>query len=311
MNKSNGLYLEKLVEAIEKSIDPNSRVIHDVNLPDLNSKKGRKTQCDIVIYSGSPPREMMTIVEVQDRSSKPTANDFRGWIRKKEEVGAHRLICVSKKGFTATQEEKAQNSGNTIQLIQLSEIGFESIPIDFFGFKVNLKEFKVLNILNIKYFSSLEENKEEIDKVFRNGANIESQLYSYDKTNIFSLLDIARSDSSHTVEDDKGIKRINIPLEEKEPLFIKLDSKFAKIGLTFDVDWGYEVIHVPFSMMSYELSEHGVLAWVLLASVVSSKGTLNLRIPVVKNGDIFQLSNMSIDVPENLDFSFKMTKSVK
>ena len=76
--KTDGKYLERLVYLIEKSLDPEAKVEHDVNLPVLTSTIGATRQCDIVITQGTPPRETVTIIEVQDRTSKPPRNDFGG-----------------------------------------------------------------------------------------------------------------------------------------------------------------------------------------------------------------------------------------
>ncbi|MBL6932308.1 MAG: hypothetical protein ISR45_05120, partial [Rhodospirillales bacterium] len=94
--KNDGKDLEHLVHAIEQSIAPDSVVEHDVNLPVISSGSGRTRQCDVVIRSGQKPRETITIVEVQDRGSKPDINTFGGWLQKLEEVGGQHLICVSR-----------------------------------------------------------------------------------------------------------------------------------------------------------------------------------------------------------------------
>lgn len=65
-----GKQLEQLVHLIEKSIEPNAQVEHNVQMPILNSRIGATTQCDIVIRTGTPPRQTITLVEVQDRGSQ-------------------------------------------------------------------------------------------------------------------------------------------------------------------------------------------------------------------------------------------------
>jgi len=65
MSTSDWLTIEKLVQLIEKSISPESLVEHNIFLPDLTSRSNAKRQCDIVIKSGKPPRQTLTIVEVQ------------------------------------------------------------------------------------------------------------------------------------------------------------------------------------------------------------------------------------------------------
>ncbi|BBO28040.1 hypothetical protein AltI4_24280 [Alteromonas sp. I4] len=74
--------LEKLVEIIERSISPDTDIEQNVFLPILTSSEGHTAQCDIVIRQGKAPRQTLTIVEVQDRTSKVDINTFRGWLGK-------------------------------------------------------------------------------------------------------------------------------------------------------------------------------------------------------------------------------------
>ena len=60
---------EQMVAQLERMLTPSAKVQHNVNLPVIGSKTGRKRQCDVVITYSKPPRETITIVEVQDRKS--------------------------------------------------------------------------------------------------------------------------------------------------------------------------------------------------------------------------------------------------
>lgn len=113
---------EKVVAMIEQHLDHDARVEHDVSLPVLTSRGGRKCQCDVVIYNGRAPRETLTIVEVQKRKGKPKINDFRGWLYKMREVGAQHLFCVSEVGFPKSIEEKSMEVGPTVRLLTLAEL---------------------------------------------------------------------------------------------------------------------------------------------------------------------------------------------
>ncbi len=90
--------MEEVVSILEKSISPDSRVERNVLLFDL-SGSSVKRQCDIVIRSGTPPRETISIVEVQDRSKRFDVTFFDGLCTKMRKVGAQHLICVSRQEF--------------------------------------------------------------------------------------------------------------------------------------------------------------------------------------------------------------------
>ncbi len=133
-------FTEYLVQLIEKSIDPDSTVEHNAFLPDLTSTNGTTRQCDIIIRKGTPPRETITLVEVQDRIEKVELNQFQGWVSKMKDVGAQHLICVSRAGFPDSIKEKAKQSGNTIRLVTITKTDANKIPINLFGGK-NCRQF--------------------------------------------------------------------------------------------------------------------------------------------------------------------------
>jgi len=115
------LYVEKVVTTLERHIDEFATVEHDVELPVLGSSPGRTRQCDVVIRSGTPRRPTITIVEVQARASKPSIDNFGGWLDKMNEVGAQHLLCVSEKGFPASIVERAAKLGPAVRLLNLTK----------------------------------------------------------------------------------------------------------------------------------------------------------------------------------------------
>jgi hypothetical protein len=115
--------IEKIVALLEKTLTPLAQVKHNVFLPVLGRPKREPRQCDIVIVYGAPPRETITIVEVQDRKSRLNLNTFHGWIVKMQEVGAQHLICVSSQGFPQSIiDDVAMVRGPTVRLMTLQEL---------------------------------------------------------------------------------------------------------------------------------------------------------------------------------------------
>ncbi len=113
--------IERVVALLERTLAPGARVEHDVLLPNLRLQ-GHECQCDVVIRSGAPPRETLTIVEVQKRSRAVDVNTFRGWCGKMTDVGAQHLICVSTKSFPQSVIDDAKVRGPTVRLVLLKEM---------------------------------------------------------------------------------------------------------------------------------------------------------------------------------------------
>jgi hypothetical protein len=121
---------EEVAAKLEQLLTPKAKVQHNVWLPVLKSRSGRKAQCDVVVTYGKPPRETITIVEVQDRNSKVKINTFRGWLGKKDEVGAQHLICVSRLPYPSSIIELAAEHGPSVRLMLLEELQKHELPED-------------------------------------------------------------------------------------------------------------------------------------------------------------------------------------
>jgi hypothetical protein len=132
-------FIERTVAVLEKFITPGARVQLDIKLPVLGGK--RRRQCDVVVWTGTAPRETLTIVEVQDRRRPVGIEVFDGWCRKRERLGAQHLICVSAKGFTKGVQEDAARQGGTVRLVTLTE---PRVPPTFFQAKSVLVNIEVL-----------------------------------------------------------------------------------------------------------------------------------------------------------------------
>jgi hypothetical protein len=120
--------VEKVVAMLEKSLLPESRVQHNVKLPNLRT--GHPEQIDVLIETGSEPRIFRTIVEVQKRGKRVNVNDFRGWCKKMSEVAANRLICVSAEPFPISIKDMvAMELGPTVLLVRLQDLASNQWPI--------------------------------------------------------------------------------------------------------------------------------------------------------------------------------------
>lgn len=123
--RSDWQHQERIVAFLEAHLAPDANVEQDVRLPVLASQSGRRAQCDVVIREGAPPRQTMTIVEVQKRGRPIEIKTFRGWLAKMREVGAHGLYCVSTEPIPQTIKELAEQTGPTVRLIRLAEVADE------------------------------------------------------------------------------------------------------------------------------------------------------------------------------------------
>lgn len=278
------LSIEKLVHLIEKSISPDSRVEHNVMMPDLTSSSNKTRQCDIVITSGTPKRPTITIVEVQNRVSKLDINTFQGFERKMEDVGAQHLICVSKKGFGKTIIEKAKNSGGKIRLVTLSKYAPESFPIALPKLDVISNLSKITKVEFIDFsFKSDKEVGIYVDKVEFEIPQL-NQKFNYLSLSQFFLSNIIKPEKS-------GIVITMLPNQVFD-LNMYHENECYKVDL-FKWKIFYEVTttEIPVYCYSYEQLGTGAMAWVLESLSEVNGKTRIVRMPLVQNEDgTFQFS---------------------
>lgn len=278
--------LEKIVEIIERSISPTAKIEQNVFLPILTSVEGHTAQCDIVIRNGNPPRETLTLVEVQDRNSKVDINTFRGWLGKIDDVGAQHLICVSRKEFPSSIKEKASQHGSKIFLVTLKELSPERIPLEFIRFIFQYRHLDIKAIKNIRPFVALG----QIEKLGLKpmAHNLDDKAWSLDGKNMISLLDICKGKinpeekTSGAIGYIEGSDNLSFNLTDSEELFYGHNGELVRIGLECEFEWGFEHAEIPMSVASYEQDKHGALAWLFEVTHNSKSGLVSVKLPVVK-----------------------------
>lgn len=304
--KKDGKQLEQIVHLIEQSISPNAKVEHDVDMPILNSNIGATTQCDVVIRSGERPRQTVTIVEVQDRNSKVKPNDFRGWRKKLEDVGAQHLICVSRQEFPKSIKEQALDSGNSIILITFKETNPDNLPIDFVTFNYQYSNFQITALNKVQPTIS---KSEAVSLGIRDTLlskdiiNSNELCWSLDKNHLVSLYLLCRDYYQKPEDLTEGAGTINFDIKKDPSLYYSVNGIFIRSGLNCEFEWTHEIISQPVSVFSYEENEFGTMAWVVEIFHDSPKGKIVLRIPIIKSDDYYIIRSVHAEIPEDVDLT--------
>jgi len=305
--------IEKLIQLINISIEPESKVEHDVQMPVINSPSNRSRQCDLVIYSGPKHRRTITLFEIQNRTSKVDINTFNGWLLKLEEVGAQHLVCVSRLEFPESIKEKALSSGNKVKLITLSLIEKDKIPLDLFKMKFKYVEFNILesNHGDLAYSKSETEALGIYDSVKeyaknKSIINFSEKVFSYDKLEVISLYDICKKSVGLLQVDKIGIQKLDFRRDSGQPLYLFIDGKFIHIKLVMEIKWENKTIEYPVSILSYEQLIDGSLAWVFEGQNETPSGPISFKIPIIKKGSHYQIAG--IMTSSSFDVELLLTK---
>ncbi len=304
-----GKDLERLVALIEASLTPEARVRHNVELPILNSPTGKTTQCDVVIYTGPKHREIITIVEVQDRNERVKPNDFRGWKLKLEEVGAQRLICVSRLDFPESIKEQAVLAGHSVILINIKEATPESLPLNFLQFEYEHRDFQVTSLDLVQPTISRKEARAAgiLEAALGKESTTANEpcwlIGGYGPVSLFILCrDFYNPPNGKTV----GHGAIKFENDASPSLHILIDNIPLKVGLECEFQWTQEITRQPVSVFTYEQDAEGVLVWVAEVQHESPKGSVLLRLPLVQDGDHYILRSLYAKLPSGVDFTLEL-----
>ncbi len=307
MKKRVGEDFEKLVQLIENSIDPHSKVEHNVQMPILNSQIGATEQCDLVITSGIKPRQTITIVEVQDRNTPVKPNDFRGWIKKLDDVGAQHLVCVSRKKFSKSIREQASLMGNKVRLITVSTLDADMIPWNFLRATLNIEDL-ILNFIGNLVIRIGEEELHLLSKLPTEfDIKDKEQIFSFDKCERFSICKVCRNLYTFPRDSKSGRGSILIQKDDpKQPIYLFIDNRYISIGIELIFDWEIRSNIVPVSVLSYEQDQFGTLMWVLEGEGQTIGGPMWFKLPIKPINDKFTIASIQADLPQESSFTINI-----
>lgn len=314
MAKKKGTDLELVVAAIEKGLEPSSIVKHDQHLPILASFEGHKRQCDVVIYSGTERRPILSIIEVQDRNSPVNVGTFDSWISKRDEVGANQLICVSRRPYPSSIIEKANQQGSRVTLIELPEGIPEQLPIDFIKVKYQFSDI-VAEDIDVTFLIN-SDCKEFITtqivdsaskhqwkhKSFKNNDDIEVSIHD-------TLLEILKS--IHPEENKIHTNSCCFSFRQNKELRLFINSSGCKIPIFLNVElknYNYEFHREPMNVAVYRTTGKGDDGWFFETIHNSVYGPISIKIPIIRHeaSGGYQMLDVISDIP----FDFKQYLTV-
>lgn len=272
---------EEIVSLIESSINPNAVVKHNQWLTDLTANDGEKRQCDTVIYEGLEPRQLISIVEVQDRKAKVSQKDFADWIDKLRCTGANRLICVSKAGFVKRVKEKAQKLGSQVKLITLKHIPNGILPINT---TINMHGSSPFleNISNIKMnipngdFEPFEFDVVQ-DRLFKLNGSTES--YS-----LFQIAVLYFNNVLFQREQDKYEMRF--PFQNNR-LTMNCHNEMVELNLSCDCHFRFKNIALETVILEYNQQGDDTLAWHVYGKAEVNNMPIEAQFILIPNGNDF------------------------
>jgi hypothetical protein len=285
--------IERVVAGLEACLAPDSRVEHNVKLPVLGRPDREPRQCDVLVRQGTPPRETITIVEVQARNSRPEIGDLAAWVDKMREVGAQHLMCVSEAGFPASIVGDAANKyGPTVRLMTLQQL--ERLQLGNLHLAPVLvhknPRFEVRSVTSLK----LDPRPPSTDKVT---INQDTAFYYGDSAEQIDLLKLV---AKIFTDQDTG----NTPGAQREeydrdldlgslgtPIWVLLEGvKHRVLRLVVRSHIVIEPRVLPLHSFSYSQEfVDGKLAWIAVASDVIDGKRMELRFVCIPTPDGFQM----------------------
>lgn len=250
--------VERVVAQLESALTPTARIEHDVHLPVLGSPTGDTRQCDVVVRTGGPHRETLTIVEVQRRGRKVELNTFGGWLHKMVQVGAQHLICVSTNGFPDSVIHEAARRGPSVRLLTLKEVEEGRWPFDAFG----LQQVDTLTVS-----PSEEVVVDALDGVRQapGAADWDDPCLEDPQGHRRSLQELSCT-AAHALDWSGAGEGWHTRVIKIEPLLLHLDGRpTSRVRLRFQLRVCVERRRVPLVVDEYRHVDADAIAWVVNA----------------------------------------------
>ncbi len=101
--------LELLVTEIQRQLAPDAEVSHDVKLPGRDSERMR--QIDVLVRKKIGQYEMLIIIDCKDLKNPVDVKGVEEFHGLMTDVGAHRGVIVSPRGFSQSAKKRARRYG--------------------------------------------------------------------------------------------------------------------------------------------------------------------------------------------------------
>lgn len=219
---------EQVVALLESRINPNAKIETNIHLPDL-ANPGHKRECDVVIYEEINKRIITTIVEVQDRRSKVSIGEYTNFYQKFRDVGANRLIIVSKKEFPLSVIDKAKIHGPAVQLINLNKLDAQAFEVGSIIYFYDLYEGKLNATFSKDGVVLSDEQKKEITERINSKEKV--LIYKDEFINYIELFDLCKDNYTNLVV---GIQDFEFVIRAHDGLSIKIDDGTFPLAIIFN-----------------------------------------------------------------------------
>jgi len=280
---------------------PAAKIQHDVRLPILGQASGFR-QCDVVVWHGSPPRQTITIVEVQKRNKKPTLAEFHGWCQKMRDVGAQHLICVSALGYPKSIiDDVARRHGPTVRLMTLAEV--ESREVADLTLLSSLTHRHPEFSFRVTGNLLLARGSESVLQTHSVISGHEAVFQVENRSERLSLQDLARIElEKHAAANPRlpDVYTVERTLPSGEGLWVHLaDQRVQVKSIPLVIDVKTKVSQIPVTAMEYRQENvNGSVAWVMVATGKVGEHDVSIKVTFHKDEQGFlRIGPMDLPFP--------------
>lgn len=258
-------FQERIVGWLERQINSESNVSVDVKLPVLANPKFKR-QFDVVVETGTKPRVLLTVVEVQKRKARVGRDTINAWHRKMEEVGAHCLLCVSEKGYTSGALDSAHLIGPSVRLLTLAElehaVAFPEPNISIGEYRTNFRNIFLEEWGGTRYFAGF-----DFDPF---STRVVLDPNQQEKLNKLLTKWVQHYCATKIRNEGKSLGRIVIDMPQYIYLFGDGFERRGKLNIWFEID--LKDATCSLKNLRYEQRDFGVLKWCRISAYTLPSG---------------------------------------
>lgn len=193
-------------------------------------------------------------------------------------------------------------------LVQLSEVPKGDLPVDLMNTYASYQEFTLEKVHSIEfrlspvdldvYMIDTNEMKKDLTKV-----KFTDKIFSRDKDALISLQKLCLEEVPQEQKNDtEGTFTIDIR-RDKQPLYLYYKKVYIGLDLYLRFDWSTKLFDIPVSYLKYEQDEYGALAWLVNGKLKNQKGEFSFEMPMRRTSNGYQINNIKVDFPEDVQFN--------
>jgi hypothetical protein len=211
-----------------------------------------------------------------------TVNEVKYWESILAQIKMDEVILIVRTELSDAVKKYICQETNKIYVVKTQFTKATNLPINFFRKTINQNNISVTKIQNFTL-----NIKQEDEHHFRESIDLNKlgNVFSRDRENLLSPMSLISSFINPKMDELSGTKKIHIKPTDQQDIFIKINNKFVKVGMSTEIDWIVKTYSIKAPILSFESYINGISIWNLHAFINLNKIETEVTLKAIKYGN--------------------------